>query len=102
MMASLSATYSVYETMEWLFTSYKRNVHSLEPNLLRIQDILTENLTTVGKETELAEAATIIVKQGVDGIPVIESASGSEKDEIQPVGIISKPDVVGALTHLVE
>jgi CBS domain-containing protein len=93
---------SVYETMEWLFTSYKRNVHNLEPNLLRIQDILTENFTTVGKEADLAEAATIIVKQGINGIPVIKSASGSEKDVIQPVGIISKPDVVRALTQLDE
>jgi CBS domain-containing protein len=56
----------------------------------------------VGKEADLAEAATIIVKQGIDWIPVIESASGSEKDVIQPVGIISKPDVVRALTHLGE
>jgi CBS domain-containing protein len=93
---------SAYETMEWLFTSYKRNVHSLEPNLLRIQDILTKNFTTVGKEADLAEAATIIVKQRIDGIPVIESASGNGKDGIQPVGIISKPDVIRALTHLGE
>jgi CBS domain-containing protein len=90
------------ETMEWLFTSYKSNIHSLEPNLLRIQDILTENYTTVGKDTDLAEAAKIIVKQGIDGIPVIESSSGNEKNEIQSVGIISKADVVRALALLSE
>jgi predicted transcriptional regulator len=90
------------KTMEWLFTSYKSNIHSLEPNLLPIQDILTENYTTVGKDTDLAEAAKIIVKQGIDGIPVIESSSGNEKNEIQSVGIISKADVVRALAQLSE
>lgn len=56
----------------------------------------------MGKEADLAEAATIIVKQGVDGSQLFESTSVSEKDVIQPVGIISKPDVVRALTHLGE
>jgi CBS domain-containing protein len=77
--------------MEWLFTSYKSNIHSLEPNLLRIQDILTENYTTVGKDTDLAEAAKIIVKQGIDGIPVIESSSGNEKNEINQLELYQRP-----------
>jgi CBS domain-containing protein len=56
----------------------------------------------VGKDTDLAEAAKIIVKQGIDGIPVIESSSGNEKNDIQSVGIISKADVVRALAQLSE
>jgi predicted transcriptional regulator len=43
----------------------------------------------VGKDTDLAEAAKIIVKQGIDGIPVIESSS----DHVSCVLSLSIPEI---------
>jgi CBS domain-containing protein len=91
---------SVYEHMQVIFASSKRNSldNSIEPALIRIQDIFTPNPTTIEKDADLAEAAKIMVKQGISGIPVIESSLEEEKAKNQPIGIISKTDIVKTLT----
>jgi CBS domain-containing protein len=91
---------SVYEHMQVIFASSKRNSldNSIEPALIRIQDIFTPNPTTIEKDADLAEAAKIMIKQGISGIPVIESSLEEEKAKNQPIGIISKTDIVKALT----
>jgi CBS domain-containing protein len=93
---------SVYENMELLFGSSKRNLDSIEPTLVRIEDIFTPNPITIEKDAELAEAAKLMVKQGISGIPVIESplVEGEEKIDNQPIGMISKTDIVRALTDI--
>ena len=92
---------SVYEHMQMMFSSTKRNItYKLhEPTLIRIRDIFTPKPTVVDKDTDLAEAAKIMVTQRISGIPVIESSLEEEgKMKKQPIGIISKTDIVKALT----
>ena len=108
---------SVYENIQVIFASSKRNNidDSIEPSLIRIQDIFTPNPTTIEQDSDLAEAAKIMIKQGINGIPVTETSSsttteGQEEEEEgkkmmiiknqQPLGIISKTDIVKALTKL--
>ena len=83
---------SVYENIELLFSS-KLKPDFIEPSLVRIRDIMTPNPITTEKDADLAEAAKIMVKQGISGLPVIESSDNVEK----PVGIISKFDIIKAL-----
>jgi CBS domain-containing protein len=99
---------SVYEYMQAIFTSSKRNKldDSIEIAFIRIQDIFTPNPTTIEKDADLAIAAKVMIKNGISGIPVTESSSsveGQDKEKKmtknqQPVGIISKTDIVKALT----
>jgi CBS domain-containing protein len=84
---------SVYENIELLFSS-KLKPDFIEPSLVRIRDIMTPNPITTEKDADLAEAAKIMVKQGISGLPVIESSDNVEK----PVGIISKFDIIKALS----
>ena len=87
--------------MQMMFSSTKRNItYKLhEPTLIRIRDIFTPKPTVVDKDTDLAEAAKIMVTQRISGIPVIESSLEEEgKMKKQPIGIISKTDIVKALT----
>jgi CBS domain-containing protein len=96
---------SVYENMELLFGSSKRNLDFIEPALVRIEDIFTPNPITIEKDADLAEAAKLMVKQGISGIPVIESSlveegGGKEKIDSQPIGMISKTNIVRALTDI--
>jgi CBS domain-containing protein len=83
---------SVYENMELLFSS-KSKPDFIEPSLVRIDDIMTQNITTIEKDADLAEAAKIMIKHGIGGLPVIESRDNME----QPIGVISKSDIVKAL-----
>jgi CBS domain-containing protein len=99
---------SVYEYMQAIFASSKRNKldDSIEIAFIRIQDIFTPNPTTIEKDADLAIAAKVMIKNGISGIPVTESSSsveGQDKEKKmtknqQPIGIISKTDIVKALT----
>jgi CBS domain-containing protein len=93
---------SVYEHMQMMFSSTKRNItdNLHEPTLIRIRDIFTPKPTVVDKDTDLAEAGKIMVTQRISGIPVIESSLEEGKMKKQPIGIISKTDIVKALTDL--
>ena len=101
---------SVYEYMQAIFASSKRNKldDSIEIAFIRIQDIFTPNPTTIEKDADLAIAAKVMIKNGISGIPVTESSSsveGQDKEKKmtknqQPIGIISKTDIVKALTDL--
>lgn len=91
---------SVYEHMQMIFSSSKRNIpdNLHEPTLIRIRDIFTPKPTVIDNDADLAEAAKIMVRQRIGGIPVIESSLEEGKTKNQPVGIISKTDIVKALT----
>ena len=91
---------SVYEHMQMIFSSSKRNIANNlhEPTFIRIRDIFTPKPTAIDKDTDLAEAAKIMVTQRISGIPVIESSLEGGKMKNQPIGIISKTDIVKALT----
>ena len=99
---------SVYEYMQAIFASSKSNKldDSIEIAFIRILDIFTPNPTTIEKDADLAIAAKVMIKNGISGIPVTESSSsieGQDKEKKmtknqQPIGIISKTDIVKALT----
>ena len=86
--------------MQMIFSSSKRNIadNLHEPTLIRIRDIFTLKPTVIDKDTDLAEAAKIMVTQRISGIPVIESSLEEGTMKNQPIGIISKTDIVKALT----
>jgi CBS domain-containing protein len=56
---------------------------------------MTPNPITIEKDADLAEAAEIMVKHGINGLPVTESSINVEK----PIGIISKFDIIKVLTR---
>ena len=93
---------SVYEYLQIIFSSSKRNNQDSfhEPSLIRIRDIFTPNFHVIYEDADLAEAAKIMIRQGIRGIPVIEPPSGGGKTKNRPVGIISKIDLIKALRDL--
>jgi CBS domain-containing protein len=77
-----------------LFFNSKSKPDFIEPSFARIEGIMTTNTITIEKDADLAEAAKIMIKQGISGLPVVELRDNAE----QPIGIISKSDIVKALT----
>jgi CBS domain-containing protein len=93
---------SVYEYLQIIFSTSTRNNQEnfLEPALIRIRDIFTPNPTVIGGDADLAEAAKIMIRQKINGIPVIESSLEEEKTKNHLIGIISKIDIIRALRDL--
>ena len=58
---------------------------------------MTPNAVAIDKDADFAEAAKIMIRRDVSGLPVIESVNNTDQ---QPIGITSKSDVVTALTDL--
>jgi len=56
---------------------------------------MTPNPITIEKDADLAEAAKIMVKHGISGLPVIELSVNA----VEPIGIISKFDIIKALSR---
>jgi CBS domain-containing protein len=88
---------SVYENNLILFhSSKKRNL--IAPALATIRDVFTPYPTIIGKTSDLAETAKIMIKQGISAIPVMDSLNEDYED--LPVGIITKSDIVKALSQI--
>ena len=75
---------SVYEHIESLFSSKSKPDFITEPAFVRIQDIITPNAIAVDKGADLAEAAKIMIRRDVSGLPVIEASDNIDQ---QPIGI---------------
>jgi CBS domain-containing protein len=60
----------------------------IESPFVRIEDIMIRNTITIEKDADLADAAKMMIKQGISGLPVIESPEVE-----QPIGVISKSDI---------
>ncbi len=58
---------------------------------LTVNDMLTDEMLTIDQEEDLATAASLMVKNKINGIPVIDKSKNL-------VGVISKTDVVRAFT----
>ena len=85
---------SVYENNLILFhSSKKRNL--IEPAFANIKDVFTPYPTIIKKNSDLAEAAKIMTREGISAIPVVDSLEEAMED--QPVGIITKSDIVKVL-----
>lgn len=88
---------SVYEHIELLFSSKSKPDFITEPSFVRIEDIMTPNAVAINKDADFAEAAKIMVRRRVSGLPIIEPFDNTNQ---QPIGITSKSDIVKALTDL--
>lgn len=58
---------------------------------LTVADMLTDEILTIDQEEDLATAASLMVKNKINGIPVIDGSKNL-------VGVVSKTDVVRAFT----
>jgi CBS domain-containing protein len=58
---------------------------------------MTPNAVPIDKHADLAEAAKIMIRRHVSGLPVIGSLDNADQ---QPIGITSKSDIVKALIDL--
>jgi CBS domain-containing protein len=93
---------SVSEYIGMIFSSpYKKNIDAFsEPSLVTIGDIFTPNPTLIESGADLAEAAMILTRNNnVSGLPVVESLQDETKRD-QPIGIISKSDIMRALAKI--
>jgi predicted transcriptional regulator len=88
---------SVYENNLILFHSSKKS-NLIEPALATIRDVLTPDPTIIEKNADLADAAKIMIRQGISAIPVVDSLEEDKK--YPPVGIITKSDIVKALSQI--
>ena len=61
----------------------------IELSFVGIEDIVIRNTITIEKDADLADAAKMMIKLGISGLPVIESPDKVE----QPIGVISKSDI---------
>jgi CBS domain-containing protein len=84
----------VYEHIGLLFSSKSKPNFIIEPTFVCIEDIMSPNAVSIDKDADLAEAAKIMIRRHVSGLPVIDNA------DQQPIGITSKSDIVKALTDL--
>ncbi len=60
---------------------------------LQVRDLLTDELLTIDQNDDLATAASIMIKNKISGIPVVDS-------EKNLVGIIDKSDIVKAFNNV--
>ena len=58
---------------------------------LTVADMLTDEILTINQEEDLASAASLMVKNKINGIPVVD-------DSKNLVGVVTKTDVVRAFT----
>ena len=87
----------VYEHIGLLFSSKSKPNFIIEPSFVCIEDIMSPNAVSIDKDADLAEAAKIMIRRHVSGLPVIGSIGNANQ---KPIGIISKSDIVKALTDL--
>jgi CBS domain-containing protein len=64
----------------------------LKSQNLQVRDLLTEELLTIEEGEDLATAASIMIKNKISGIPVVDS-------ETNLVGVIDKSDIVRAFNN---
>ena len=88
---------SVYDHIELLFSSKSKPDFITEPSFVLIRDIITPNAIAINEDADLAEAAKIMIRRRVSGLPVIGASDNTDQ---QPIGITSKSDIVKALTDL--
>ncbi|HET6517482.1 MAG TPA: CBS domain-containing protein [Nitrosopumilaceae archaeon] len=58
---------------------------------LTVENMLTDEILTINQEEDLASAASLMVKNKINGIPVVDNSKNL-------VGVISKTDIVKAFT----
>lgn len=61
---------------------------------ITVNDLLEENLVTIGKDEDLATAASLMIKHKISGIPVLDVNQNL-------IGLVSKTDVVKAFSDVI-
>ncbi|HEY6883264.1 MAG TPA: CBS domain-containing protein [Nitrososphaeraceae archaeon] len=75
----------------------RRNMPSGMKAFFLAEDIMKYDPITIEKNTDLAEAAQIMTRNGISGLPVIQCSN----DDGNLVGIITKTDIIKALTFTI-
>jgi CBS domain-containing protein len=88
---------SVYENNLILFHSSKKR-NPVEPTFVTIRDVFTPDPIIIEKNADLRDAAKIMIRQGISAIPVVDSLEEGKNDP--PVGMITKSDIVKALSQI--
>ena len=65
----------------------------LKSQNLQVKDLLTDDLLTIEEEEDLAKAATLMIKNKISGIPVVDVKKNL-------VGVIDKSDIVKAFNYV--
>jgi len=65
----------------------------LKSQNLQVKDLLTEDLLIIEEEEDLAKAATLMIKNKISGIPVVDSKKNL-------AGVIDKSDIVRAFNYV--
>jgi len=63
-------------------------------NEITVNDLLEEKLVTIGKDEDLAKAASLMIKHKISGIPVLDSNQNL-------IGLVSKTDIVRAFSDVI-
>ena len=61
---------------------------------ITVNDLLEENLVIIGKDEDLAKAASLMIKHKISGIPVLDSNQNL-------IGLVSKTDIVRAFSDVI-
>jgi len=62
---------------------------------LRVRDVMSRAVRTVTVDTPISEAAAVMVRAGINRLPVVNAAG-------RPVGILTRDDVLAAVARLAE
>lgn len=60
---------------------------------LRVSRIMTGDIITVTPSTELEDVATLLMTEGISGVPVVEDESEEYREEGDLLGILTKKDI---------
>jgi CBS domain-containing protein len=83
----------IYDTIRKAFLAQKRAQTVVPSGISAVflaRDVMKHDPITISKDSDLAEAAQIMIRNGISGLPVVDS-----NDDL--VGIITKTDVIKAL-----
>jgi CBS domain-containing protein len=74
---------------------YLESLNKFKKNLkkflgTKVEDVMTAEIKTVKEETQITEAANIMIKYNINRVPVLDS-----KDEL--VGIVTRADIVKSM-----
>jgi CBS domain-containing protein len=62
--------------------------------MYKAQDVMQSNLITVSEDTEILEAITVLAKNGITGLPVVD-------DDFNLVGLVSEKDVLSIAYRII-
>lgn len=84
-----------YETIRKAFASHKKADILIPSGISAVflaRDVMKYDPITISKDSDLADAARIMTKKGVSGLPVVDA-----KNDL--VGIVTKTDIISALAE---